>query len=612
VKPERNIQAAALGALALWSVLALAAGTATPPVQEAWRAKKQELEARYGVQIVFDHPEFYTRPSVADQTRWKAPPVEQRLAILQKLEWDLSKYDPRWVRRSVERICLFDDLEYRSLGYSGTYDSNRRWLLLDVHWLGDTGRHADAVGLHHEFSSLLLKSLPDRFPTRAWKEVAPPSFRYTFEESSYRNLTTEKQRNIGDFDTYERGFICEYGELTFEDDVNTYAQYLMAKPYMLLEIAALHRRVLAKAMLLERFYDELGVRNPALPVPRFAALGSAPLPPWEIKRRDLAYRYGLDISFYPYFPCVWLRHDPRFQPIPPQSRLAVLEALAQDLGKYEPRFLAQNLSRVSLCESLAFAGRQVAGMFDRPHGTVYVRGDALGEAAPQPTAIGFHGILAGLLLEAHKPLFPAEEWRATIPAATAYLSGGPLGSEAVAVPPSRPTDPQALGRGFLCDAAQGQFEADVGSYAQFLLSRPTRLKQLGMKYPKVGRKVELLSGFYGAIGFRQPPGTEPRVVLGAPPGRGASPVRAGSPPKKKAAPGTRTFFGTLRPTADGFRFRATGSGEVYDLAFEGAAPPRLDPEATGEVSAIVVGRVQDGDTGRPILKVKSLYLRKDR
>ena len=572
--------------------------------------RQEQLETRYGIQIAFDRPEFYTRPRVADETRWRAPPAERRLSVLEALDVDLSKYNPAVLKRYIDRICLFDRFEFRSFAYSGTYDYRKKWLYLDVHWLGDDGRHADAVGFHHEFSSVLLKAREGRFPVQAWRKLAPPSFRYMFEESSHRNLATDKQLTIGDFNTYEKGFVCEYGELTLEDDVNTYAQYLMAKPHMLLEIAATHPLVLKKAMLLDQFYSHLRARRTAQAISPFAALEARPRRPWEMKRDQLAARYRLVIVFdYPHFPFNWLSHDPQCTPIPREERMTSLETLEADLTKYEPEFLVKNLSRVCLCESLTFSDIVIDGSVDYLHKSLFIRGNWLGDAA---SARGFHSILAEMLLAAHKRVFPAAEWRRLNPKGFAYMVEKPSAgaTSASSFSASRNTDSYA--NGFLSEHGQLRTETDIGSYAQYFVAKPIRLMQLAEEYPLVARKADLVSGFYAAIGFRRHPGVGLRTEDSSPPPPKTPKSGIAVGRKNKTTAGIQTFFGTLRVTEDGdFELTVVKNTNelVYALELDEKTSQQLMNNKKEAISAIVIGKLQDEEAPRPLLKVKSVILR---
>ena len=66
---------------------------------------------------------------------------------------------------------------------------------------------------------------------------------------------------IGNPRLYSQGFICDYGQVTFEEDVNTYAQYLIAKPKKLDQLTAKYPLIKQKAELLKEFYKAIGFKQ---------------------------------------------------------------------------------------------------------------------------------------------------------------------------------------------------------------------------------------------------------------------------------------------------------------------------------------------------------------
>ena len=226
----------------------------------AWEQKKLELESKYGLGIVFDNvefPEYWER----FQRNWTPIPSDLRLSALNALEVDLAKYKPDFLKKHLNSIYLCRHLEFKGQTYGGTTDYTKKWLYLTALRLGDNGLHVHASGFHSEFSSILLNLYKSRFPIKLWKEFNLPTFKYIFEESSWRNLTTGKTKLIGNPRLYSQGFICDYGQVTFEDDVNTYAQYLIAKPKKLDQLTAKYPLIKQKAELLKEFYKAIGFKQ---------------------------------------------------------------------------------------------------------------------------------------------------------------------------------------------------------------------------------------------------------------------------------------------------------------------------------------------------------------
>lgn len=225
---------------------------------DAWQQKKDDIEKKYGIEIILDNIEFAPEWKVYNKAKYKEVPLHLRLNALCALKVDLEKYPPSFLANSLTRIYLVQELKFRNLFYGGTYEKTKKQLFLISRLIGDTGNDAELGAFHHELSSILMHIYKDQFPTKAWHEANPPAFKYEFKESTWRNLATNRTGTTGDSQCYSYGFLCHYGSLTFEDDVNTYAQYLLARSEELDEIGAKYPRVKQKANLLRQFYQQIG------------------------------------------------------------------------------------------------------------------------------------------------------------------------------------------------------------------------------------------------------------------------------------------------------------------------------------------------------------------
>lgn len=225
--------------------------------ESGWKARQLALQDRYDVAILLSDIGF--PPSFrAQNARYRLTLRFERSSVLDRLAVDLARYPPDFVRNHLKELVVLRSLELNGLPYGGTYDFAAGRIYLDSDWLGDDGSGPEAMGLHHEFSSLLIRRHPGVFRAPDWTALNPPGFRYRFAASSAANLRTDQLDLVGNPEMWEQGFLCGYGRLTLEDDINTFAQYLVAGKRRWPELADRYPRLAAKMNLLASWYRQVG------------------------------------------------------------------------------------------------------------------------------------------------------------------------------------------------------------------------------------------------------------------------------------------------------------------------------------------------------------------
>jgi len=225
--------------------------------QGHWRKPLEALERQYGVSIRFDEIGS-TAWLRAQKARYRKALRFERAGLLEKLALDLSRYSPGFIKAHLREIVVLRSLELNGASYGGTYQAAEKKLFILGGWLGDDGSSPEAMGFHHELSSLLMHEYPDIFRAKDWKRLNPEGFRYQFAASSGANLHTDKLDLVGNAETWKRGFLCAYGELSLEDDINTFAQYLAAGKKRWPQIAQRYPQLAAKMTLLKSWYTAIG------------------------------------------------------------------------------------------------------------------------------------------------------------------------------------------------------------------------------------------------------------------------------------------------------------------------------------------------------------------
>jgi len=242
----------------LLAVLVVVAAAAAGWYVHDWQAAarlERDLEHRYGVLISTGKIEL---PGRRGEASYRKVPWFNRLAALHALERDLGRYRPEFLKRHLRRVYVFRTLTIDEESYGGTYDPARQAVYIAASWLGDDDRYPEAMGFHHELSSLLIHQHPEIFAASEWKALNPDGFAYRFPRSTSRNLASGRLGLSGDEQTYQRGFLCGYGTLTVEDDMNTFAQYVIGKPARLRGLESRFPRLEAKAAFVRRALDEIG------------------------------------------------------------------------------------------------------------------------------------------------------------------------------------------------------------------------------------------------------------------------------------------------------------------------------------------------------------------
>jgi len=249
--------------LRVYTVLAMIAvcvlGWAWYRAQEtAVAGKLSDLEAEYGIDIELDELEF--------PARWRGRIAYRhviwlnRASAIEALALDLARYPPELVRAHLDTVYIYRTLRIDGHGYGGTYNRRRAAIYIAASWLGDRGDWPEAMGFHHELSSLLLRQVPGSL-IEAWRQANAPGFEYRFRDTATLALPADELALTGSPQTYEAGFLCNYGRLSLEEDLNTFFQYVMAKPQRLARLERRYHRVAAKAALARRMLGALGWRR---------------------------------------------------------------------------------------------------------------------------------------------------------------------------------------------------------------------------------------------------------------------------------------------------------------------------------------------------------------
>lgn len=184
----------------------------------------------------------------AQATILDASQRERALALVARA---LAKYPAVVLRTHLQRVYVVGSLAYSGVPTGGT---NSRSAV----YLANSGKAADAVleGIFHaEFSSILLRNLPQHLDTKQWQEINPPDFRYL--GSGVQAIKQQKASRRLDAALQEAGFLHSYAQASLEEDFNSIASRLLMGDEGLWRAVTQFPKVKEKTLLVMAFYGRL-------------------------------------------------------------------------------------------------------------------------------------------------------------------------------------------------------------------------------------------------------------------------------------------------------------------------------------------------------------------
>lgn len=173
--------------------------------------------------------------------------ADDREVAIRAVRRALSKYPERLLADHLTRVVVVGSLRFSSIRAAGTNSIDTVYVACD----GDSQDFVEET-VHHEFSSILLRSYRDRFPTHAWTRLNAKDFVYG--ESGVEAILRHADSLEYDEEWNERGFLHEYAAATQEDDFNSIVEKLFMNDARLFEIGARFPVIAEKIRLTEQFY----------------------------------------------------------------------------------------------------------------------------------------------------------------------------------------------------------------------------------------------------------------------------------------------------------------------------------------------------------------------
>lgn len=194
---------------------------------------------------------------------WLSPAVNAQAEVLPEAQRErsqrlvaraLAKYPAAVLRKHLRQVYVVERLSYSGVAAGGT---NSRSAV----YLANAGKASDAVleGIFHaEFSSILLRNLPQHLDEKRWREINPPGFRYL--GSGVQAIRQQQASRRLDEAMQETGFLHAYAQASLEEDFNSIASRLLMGDAAFWRCVEQHPKVKAKAELVQDFYGRLDAR----------------------------------------------------------------------------------------------------------------------------------------------------------------------------------------------------------------------------------------------------------------------------------------------------------------------------------------------------------------
>ena len=164
----------------------------------------------------------------------------------------LIAYPAGFVSSQIDAIFVAGNMFFDGMQAGGTY--NHTWIIVasTTDPTGESNYNSALYGVHHELSSFIYhKSFAI---ARFWGDLMP---------KNWQAKVTDKEalaRSYQPID-YDNGFLNNYATTSVENDFNTYAEFVFARPDELIELAKTYPLVAKKLRL---FIDAYATQSPSM------------------------------------------------------------------------------------------------------------------------------------------------------------------------------------------------------------------------------------------------------------------------------------------------------------------------------------------------------------
>ncbi len=176
-------------------------------------------------------------------------------SLIHSIDYDVKKFINSYKKSTIKkflkqiRVCHVIDLDGMTW-VGGTYDVRRR-----IIYLRAPEHYKHEYLLHHEFSSIILKS-----PENRHKRLSVLKEFWKINDGSYTGVGRVNKSNwLDEVASYQRrGFVVPYAQTNFENDFNMTAAYLKTSSLSYnTKMAKRFKRLKSKFKIVQQFYKNL-------------------------------------------------------------------------------------------------------------------------------------------------------------------------------------------------------------------------------------------------------------------------------------------------------------------------------------------------------------------
>lgn len=198
--------------------------------------------------------------------KWRVPPISAEARPVgayagKEMEsvatFAAGKYPPAIIHTALDRAYVVSRVAASGV-WAGGLSSHNRIYLVPVIIRGVIDREESERGFHHEFSSVIMRTYEQMFPTDAWKACNPPG--HAYDRDVTKGTKSGASDTILDPETAPLGFINAYATYNLEDDFNCISAELFLNRPEFWAFVDRFPKVHAKVDLAIEFYTRIDPR----------------------------------------------------------------------------------------------------------------------------------------------------------------------------------------------------------------------------------------------------------------------------------------------------------------------------------------------------------------
>ncbi len=228
-----------------------------------YKGELKNIEKKYGINIIY---QISSSPDFIGE-KYKKAPYNCKFTKISDFELCrfacllpsiLDLYPEGVVPKYIDRIVFLGSLSFYNVDYAGTCLDNTLYLTSKGRNQGYSDDFLKEL-FHHEMSSPFFYKYD--FDIINWNAANPSEFTYLKTDKEVLAAIQEKdddKRN--ELTLYKQGFLRNYAKSTFENDFNTYAQYIFVKPEKMRRLVNQYPKIKQKYLIIKSCYIKIDPR----------------------------------------------------------------------------------------------------------------------------------------------------------------------------------------------------------------------------------------------------------------------------------------------------------------------------------------------------------------